>query len=87
MLPVARDVASETPFTKLIFRFLNAFPRKQNNTHEYLSLNSRVHFACEEQWMSEFKDRYHLGFAVGVFFEFSDSPYDLFCKPSRRACA
>ena len=25
LLPVACNVASETPFTKLIFRFLNAF--------------------------------------------------------------
>ena len=33
LLPVACSVASETPFTKLIFRFLNAFLRKQIKQH------------------------------------------------------
>ena len=47
-LLVACDDASETPFTKLIFHFLNVFLRKQNNTHEYFR-NSRLHFTYIEQ--------------------------------------
>ena len=63
------DVASETPLMKLIFCFLNAFLRKQNNTHKYLR-NSRLCLHNKWQQMSEFKDRFLWIDTVDVFFEF-----------------
>ena len=41
------SLPGSTPFRNLIFRTLNAFLRKQNNTHGYFR-NSRLHFAYVE---------------------------------------
>ena len=51
MLSVAHDVASWfDSIQEFEFRTLNAFLRKQNNTHGYFR-NSRLHFAYVERRM------------------------------------
>ena len=83
--PVTCEVASKTPLTKLIFCFLKAFLRKQNNTHKYtLEIADFTLLTTSNRWANLKTDSF--GFTVDVFFKFSVGPYDLFWKLSWRAC-
>ena len=45
-----KSLPGSTPFRNLVFRALNAFLRKQNNTHGYFR-NSRLYFAYVERFL------------------------------------